>query len=143
MPPACTCSSAQDLEDLAGLRHKHGREFQTMSYQLGVSYRSHTDCVTGSVVDEGQQERAVTFLAYLTSDVEGGETVFPNLDLSVAPRKGTAVLFYNYDLNGVFQSPVGGLFCFFLFFSLLANVHDLASTGNGRSLAQVGAFFLP
>ena len=39
-------------------------------------------------------QRVVTALAYLNDVIEGGETVFPNLDKSVTPEKGKIVIFH-------------------------------------------------
>jgi prolyl 4-hydroxylase len=38
---------------------------------------------------------------YLNTPDEGGETVFPRVNIHIKPRKGDAVLFYNCTPNGM------------------------------------------
>lgn len=44
--------------------------------------------------------RYITFLIYLNDNFEGGHTNFPNINKSIIPQKGKAVLFYNVNKDG-------------------------------------------
>ena len=81
--------------------------FQVANYGMGGAYYSHLDYVGGDLdmkrlAKESKErgwpdyavygDRMATFMAYM-SDVEvGGATVFPNMGISVWPKKGDAVL---------------------------------------------------
>ena len=69
-------------------------EVQFLRYDPGQYYRTHHDYLGGSE-NMLAGPRTLTLLAYLSDVEEGGETVFPALNLSVAPRAGRAVLFSN------------------------------------------------
>jgi predicted 2-oxoglutarate/Fe(II)-dependent dioxygenase YbiX len=66
----------------AGLSGTHA-----VRYQPGDYYAPHTD--TGADL----LDRYFTVLCYLNDDFEGGETRFPQIGYSVAPRRGKAVVF--------------------------------------------------
>jgi prolyl 4-hydroxylase len=73
---------------------------QCVRYGVGEQYRPHLDVpVSSPRVASGQ--RTWTVLVYLNDDFEGGETAFPLLDLSVRPRRGTALIFRNRDAQGL------------------------------------------
>lgn len=36
----------------------------------------------------------------MTDVIQGGATVFPSLDLTIMPKKGSAALWYNLDTSG-------------------------------------------
>jgi len=69
-------------------------------YGIGDEYRPHSDYYPpedpGSQVglDKGGQ-RVATFISYLNAVEEGGETVFPEADISVAPTPGMGLLWFN------------------------------------------------
>lgn len=46
-------------------------------------------------------QRIATLITYLSTVPSGGETAFPLLNVSVAPVKGSALLFFPADVNGV------------------------------------------
>jgi len=48
--------------------------------------------------DGGQ--RFCSVLCFLNDVTEGGETLFPSIDLAVKPKKGAAILWYNTFPNG-------------------------------------------
>jgi len=81
-----------------------GEMFQVANYGIGGQYTKHWDAA-GEGVDvndgfDGQGSRIQTFMAYL-SDVEaGGATSFPMLGMSVWPKKGDAITWYNLHRNG-------------------------------------------
>ena len=74
---------------------------QLAAYGTDGQYTAHYDakkCVNqddGAVVD-----RKSTILVYLNDDFEGGQTYFPNIDVTITPKAGKAVLFHNYGSDG-------------------------------------------
>ena len=91
---------------LLGIDPAHGETIQGQRYTAGQEFRPHTDWfVPGSVAwsleaDRGGQ-RAFTAMAYLNDVEDGGETDFPLLDLAIAPRQGTLLVWNNADEHGV------------------------------------------
>ncbi len=63
-------------------------------YQPGGFYVPHIDTIPE------EKYRYFTFLCYLNDDFEGGETSFPQLNLSVKPESGKAILFPSSYLHG-------------------------------------------
>ncbi|CAE6003673.1 unnamed protein product [Arabidopsis arenosa] len=96
--------------------------FNILRYQLGQKYDSHHDAFHPAVYGPQISQRVVTFLLFLSSVEEGGETMFPfeilvlrkqsgrNMNgsydyekcigLRVKPRQGDAIFFYNLLPNG-------------------------------------------
>lgn len=73
-------------------------QVQLAKYGEGQEYRAHYDSCT-SRCPKKQLCRVATLLVYLNDDFEGGATVFDKQGVSVRPRKGYAVLFYNVDIR--------------------------------------------
>ncbi|XZG71573.1 2OG-Fe(II) oxygenase [Chitinibacteraceae bacterium HSL-7] len=88
-------------ERLAALMHwpvEKGEGIQILNYQIGAEYKPHYDYFPPQ--DAGSHahlsnagQRVATLVMYLNDVEEGGETIFPELGLSVPPRKGSAVYF--------------------------------------------------
>lgn len=82
----------------------YGEGLQILHYRSGAEYKPHFDyfneATSGgqSILQKGGQ-RTATFIMYLTDVEEGGETIFPKINLKVKPIKGNALLFSYYD-NG-------------------------------------------
>lgn len=76
----------------------HSEGIQILRYQVGGEYRPHFDYFppensgSGSHLSQGGQ-RIGTLVMYLNDVDEGGETIFPEIGLSVIPRRGHAVYF--------------------------------------------------
>ena len=47
-----------------------------------------------------QTERVMTFMVYLSNVTEGGNTVFPNLGITVPPVKGSALFWHTITTHG-------------------------------------------
>jgi len=67
-----------------------GEATSVMRYRQGQEFKLHLDSLDGT-----SNQRIKTMLVYLNDDFEGGETVFPHLDLAVRPSRGDAILFDN------------------------------------------------
>ncbi|CAN8283972.1 unnamed protein product [Cochlearia groenlandica] len=93
----------------------HYEAFNILRYRLGQKYDSHYDAFNPAEYGTQRSQRVVSFLLYLSSVEEGGETMFPfengrNMNgsydyekcigLKVKPRRGDAIFFYNLFPNG-------------------------------------------
>jgi hypothetical protein len=79
---------------------------QVLHYEVGEQFAPHRDYldpgVSGQAADFVRRgQRIVTFLIYLSSDFEGGETDFPLLALAYKGGTGDALYFGNVDPAGV------------------------------------------
>mmetsp|Transcript_88294 Transcript_88294/g.274437 ORF Transcript_88294/g.274437 Transcript_88294/m.274437 type:complete len:198 (+) Transcript_88294:64-657(+) len=80
--------------EASGMRLQNLETVQFVNYSIGQFFRSHTDS-RGSFRHAPMGNRIFSIFVYLTDVEKGGETRFPALNLSVAPRRGNAVLFAN------------------------------------------------
>lgn len=74
--------------------------FQVVNYGLGGHYDVHMDTFDKPPEDvllNRSGERIATFLIYLSDVEKGGNTVFVKSKISVAPRKGMALFWYNVN----------------------------------------------
>jgi prolyl 4-hydroxylase len=76
----------------------HAEGLQVLRYQTGGEYKPHFDyfpaAEAGSAVHLAQGgQRIASLIIYLNEVEEGGETIFPDLGLSVVPKPGFAVYF--------------------------------------------------
>ena len=92
---------AQLDERLAAIMNspvENGEGLQLLRYQPGGQYPPHFDFLDPatpggeqSIARSGQ--RVSTLIVYLNDVIEGGETVFPEVGLSVVPRRGNGLYF--------------------------------------------------
>ncbi len=93
------------LSSLAMLPLAHGEPLVMLHYAPGDEYQTHVDYFDPSIPGrqkglEAGGQRLMTILTYLNQPTAGGETVFPEVDLTVPPRAGTALMFFNTLPNG-------------------------------------------
>ena len=77
--------------------------YQVMNYGPGGSINYHLDQTDEELLPEVEQHqnrnrggaRLATAMVYLTSPVSGGRTVFPQLDISVAPSARSLLFWHN------------------------------------------------
>ena len=80
---------------------ENGEGLQVLRYGPGAEYKPHYDYFdpaqpgTPVILRRGGQ-RVASLVCYLNTPPGGGETVFPDVNLSVAPVQGNAV-FFSYD----------------------------------------------
>lgn len=87
------------LEDLE-LKLDHAEAVQLTRYEVGQEYKRHVDFFNHRGHTAIENDRCATVIFYLNDGFEGGETAFPHLELSIAPKKGMALFFgYNYDAD--------------------------------------------
>ena len=71
-------------------------QFQVEDLGIGGSYDSNTDHNKSSSVlshteKKDVQPTAASFLIHLTSSEAGGATIFPNLGITIWPKRGNAI----------------------------------------------------
>jgi prolyl 4-hydroxylase len=80
---------------------ENGEGLQVLRYGPGAEYKPHYDYFdpahsgTPSILKRGGQ-RVASLVCYLNTPAQGGATVFPDVQLDVAPLRGNAV-FFSYD----------------------------------------------
>lgn len=88
-----------------GLGEDHLEPLRLVRYsEVGQSFEPHVDWIPDESDDQlaAIGQRVATGLLYLTSLPEGvgGETTFPELDLTFVPRAGSLLLWPNVDAEG-------------------------------------------
>jgi prolyl 4-hydroxylase len=95
----------QRVSTLMGLPVEHGEGLQVLHYGPGGEYKPHFDYFppddpgSASPMAVGGQ-RVSTLVMYLNAVEDGGATIFPELGLSVLPKKGSAVYFEYANSHG-------------------------------------------
>lgn len=85
------------ISHLMNIPIEHGDGMQVLFYAPGQEYQPHFDFFADTS-RASANNRISTLVMYLNDVEEGGETVFPMLQLSVFPHKGMAVYFeYFYN----------------------------------------------
>jgi prolyl 4-hydroxylase len=79
------------IATITGISETNFEAVQILKYDEGQFYRVHNDYVRNHKVHQ-PGVRILTFYFYLSDVDEGGGTHFPKLNLTVAPKKGRAVL---------------------------------------------------
>jgi len=81
------------VANLTGVPVPNAEFFQVLRYEPGQFYRVHHDQNAGASSLMGV--RLFTFFIYLHTPEGGGGTHFPQLNLTIAPKKGSALLWPN------------------------------------------------
>jgi prolyl 4-hydroxylase len=91
----------QRIARLVNWPEENGEGLQILQYGPGAEYKPHYDYFdpaepgTPTILRRGGQ-RVATIVMYLAEPAKGGGTVFPDVHLEVAPKRGNAV-FFSYD----------------------------------------------
>ncbi|XP_033225913.1 prolyl 4-hydroxylase subunit alpha-1-like [Belonocnema kinseyi] len=92
------------VEHMTGLVFETSKKFQIAYYDIGGFYLPHYDFVRKedehSLKDFGTGNRIATVLFYMNDVTEGGATIFPMLNITIWPKKGSAVFWHNLQRNG-------------------------------------------
>ncbi|XP_050744938.1 prolyl 4-hydroxylase subunit alpha-1-like isoform X2 [Drosophila biarmipes] len=92
---------AKRLGEATGLDMYHAEFFQVMNYGLGGYFETHIDMLLSNESRfNGTRDRIATALFYLNDVPQGGGTHFPHLNLTVFPKKGSVLFWYNLDFKG-------------------------------------------
>src|SRR5690606_22182215 len=87
------------------MSEENGENLHIIHYDVGGEFKPHHDyfnlLTSGGVVNfrRGGQ-RVASFLMYLNTPQEGGETIFPKINITVKPKKGDALLFFDCCPDG-------------------------------------------
>lgn len=84
-------SAAAKIEALTGVPEANSEYLQLLRYSTGQFYRTHHDYI-GHHVQRPSGPRILTAFLYLNDVEAGGGTNFPDLDLTVMPKKGRVLL---------------------------------------------------
>ncbi|GBG33148.1 Prolyl 4-hydroxylase subunit alpha-1 [Hondaea fermentalgiana] len=94
------------IEEVTQIPRDHYESFQLLKYDVGQYYHTHHD-MSPRTRNDAAGPRILTFFLYVSDVQEGGETDFPRIDLRVAPRKGSAVLWPSVlDRDPWLQDPL-------------------------------------
>ena len=89
---------------LTGLNMETSEELQVSNYGIGGHYEPHFDFARkeekNAFASLGTGNRIATWLMYESDVEQGGATVFPHLGISLKPKKGSVVFWYNLLANG-------------------------------------------
>ena len=84
-------SALKRIELLTGVPDSHSEYLQLLKYETGQFYRTHHDYIEHDR-EKRQGPRVLTAFLYLNDVEAGGGTNFPDLDLTVMPKKGRLLL---------------------------------------------------
>ncbi|XP_051172619.1 prolyl 4-hydroxylase subunit alpha-1-like [Leptopilina boulardi] len=97
-------SLSQRVELVTNLSIESAEPLQVSYYKIGGLFHPHIDFdnldTENAFKKRSTGNRIATFMFYLNDVVEGGMTVFNEINLSVKPKKGSAVFWYNLKTNG-------------------------------------------
>ena len=92
------------IGEITGTPVVNGEGIQILNYAGGGEYRPHFDYFPdnegGRVHTAVSGQRIITVVMYLNDVTAGGATVFPDLKLSVYPKKGSALYFSYFNAQG-------------------------------------------
>ncbi|CAM4243204.1 2OG-Fe(II) oxygenase [Bacillus manliponensis] len=86
------------ISSIMNIPIEYGEGIQILNYEIGQEYKAHFDFFSSSS-RAASNNRISTLVMYLNDVEEGGETFFPKLNVSVLPKKGTAVYFEYFYSN--------------------------------------------
>lgn len=92
------------IAEITGTPVPNGEGIQILNYASGGEYRPHFDYFpdnTGGHVHTAKSgQRMITIIMYLNDVKVGGATVLPEINLSVYPKKGSALYFSYFNSVG-------------------------------------------
>jgi len=95
------------VERLLGVPRSHYEDLQVVRYQKGQEYKPHYDSCFSCTGDGDDVRRKYTVLVFLNRVPKGGGTTFPELNMEICPRTGTAIVWKNIDdLQNIIKDSV-------------------------------------
>jgi prolyl 4-hydroxylase len=86
------CRVERRISELMHVPIEHAEGLQVLHYGPGQEYKAHYDFF-GKNTPSARNNRISTLIIYLNDVEQGGETVFPLLQLAVKPKRGSALYF--------------------------------------------------
>ena len=94
---------AERVSDTINIPLGHAEEIQLLRYEIGQEYKPHFDAFEKyhasyrEIRQSGWAEgnRVITTMGYLTDVYKGGQTWFPELGITIAPKAGRLLLWEN------------------------------------------------
>ncbi|XP_026315821.1 prolyl 4-hydroxylase subunit alpha-2-like [Hyposmocoma kahamanoa] len=90
----------QRTADFTGLNISHAEPLQVLNYGIGGHYIWHYDAFDSGQFNKEDGNRIATVLFYMSDVSQGGATVFAQLNLTVTPKKGSAIFWNNLHPTG-------------------------------------------
>jgi len=88
------------IADWTHIPVENGEVFYLLRYEKGQQYKPHNDYFHEGKNLGNAGNRIATVLTYLSTPEEGGETIFPTVELSIKAMRGNAVLFWDTTPEG-------------------------------------------
>lgn len=92
------------ISEMTGTPVPNGEGIQILNYVGGGEYRPHFDYFPdnegGRIHTARGGQRIITVVMYLNNVAAGGATIFPNINLSIYPKKGSALYFSYFNSLG-------------------------------------------
>jgi hypothetical protein len=82
------------IAEILGIDERYFEPIQMLKYERGQGFVTHNDYAYQEL-ELACGPRVLTFFLYLSDVEEGGETLFPELQISITPKLGKAVLWSN------------------------------------------------
>jgi prolyl 4-hydroxylase len=100
----------QRISALTGLAPEFGEQMELVRYGEAEEYAPHYDWFdpatpAGKTQLEINGQRTATVILYVSDVDAGGSTVFPRLGITIRPKRGNALYFWNLDRHG-FPDPL-------------------------------------
>jgi prolyl 4-hydroxylase len=99
----------QRIAALTGIPVEQGEPLQILHYHETGEYLPHHDYFAGHETGSAEHvvrggQRIATMVIYLSAVAEGGDTHFPDLELTIKPHVGSAVYFEYHNKSGQLDS---------------------------------------
>jgi prolyl 4-hydroxylase len=93
------------IQEIMGIDPIHSETIQGQRYSIGQQFKAHHDYFDPGADYWPQLERAGgqrtwTAMLFLNEPESGGETLFPDANVKVAPRRGNLLTWNNLDADG-------------------------------------------
>ena len=92
---------------LYSFSEKNSEKFQYVKYEVGQEYAPHYDAFDVDKISKNghKKQRVITNIIYLNDEFVGGETCFPQLDISIKPEAGMMISFENCIAETTYLNP--------------------------------------
>ena len=104
---AIICKLRNSVCKLYSFNKKNSENFQYVKYEVGQEYAPHYDAFDLDEIkkDGRKKQRVITNIIYLNDAFTGGETCFPQLDISINPQAGMMISFENCMSETTYLNP--------------------------------------